>query len=105
MPMYDRRCTGCGNETYDHWERISAPDCLCDKCGAKTARAILPGKTSGVSQDSIEGGIWIRHGLCWPDGTPRRFDSKSAVHAEAKRQGLVNAPRWQQGDKHLSRWV
>lgn len=59
----------------------------------------------GVISDEIPGGIAIRHGLCNEDGSPRRYYSKSEIAAEAKRRGLVNAPRHVDGDKHLSRWV
>jgi hypothetical protein len=103
MPMYDRRCAQ-GHEKIDCWEPISAPDVACLECGERTERVMLS-KASSVSQDSIEGGVWIRHGLCWPDGSPRRFDSKSEIAREAKARGLVQSPRHVDGDKHLSRWI
>lgn len=40
--------------------------------------------------DDIPGGVLIQHGLCNPDGTPRRYDSHSAMRAEAARRGLMN---------------
>jgi hypothetical protein len=39
--------------------------------------------------DDIPGGLEISHGLCNPDGTPRRYDSRSAIRAEAERRGLI----------------
>jgi hypothetical protein len=51
-----------------------------------------PGKYS-VIQDSIEGGVLIEHGLCNPDGSPKRYYSKSEIAAEAKRRGLINLVR------------
>ena len=47
-----------------------------------------------VVQDTIEGGVLIAHGLCHEDGTPQRFDSKSAMKLEAARRGLVS---WSEG--------
>lgn len=48
----------------------------------------------GVRQDSIEGGLWIAHGLCNPDGSPRRYDSRSEITRECAKRGLV---RWTDG--------
>jgi hypothetical protein len=42
-----------------------------------------------VWQDSIEGGVDIAHGLCNPDGTPRRFYSRSEMRLAAQVKGLV----------------
>ena len=71
-----------------------------------------PRKANGVIPDEIPGGVEIRHGLCNPDGTPRRYYSHSEMKAEAKRRGLVNRvehvtnPR-SGSDKnpHTVRWV
>jgi len=43
----------------------------------------------GIVPDSIPGGIMIRHGICNPDGSPRRYDSKTDIRAEADRRGLT----------------
>jgi hypothetical protein len=42
-----------------------------------------------VRPDDIPGGVLIHHGLCNPDGTPRRFDSRSAIAAECRARGFV----------------
>jgi len=68
---------------------------LCDRCGAELQVGDFPFCPHGrgansVIQDSIEGGIEIRNGLCNEDGSPRRYYSKSAIAAEAKRRGLTN---------------
>lgn len=39
--------------------------------------------------DDIPGGIEIAHGLCNADGTPRRYDSRSAIRQEAAARGLM----------------
>jgi hypothetical protein len=52
----------------------------------------------------------IRHGICWPDGTPRRYDSRSEMKREAKALGLENTVRHMPADpgsdksKHTTRW-
>lgn len=40
--------------------------------------------------DDIPGGLLVEHGICNPDGTPRRYYSKSEMAREAKRRGLTN---------------
>jgi len=42
-----------------------------------------------VRPDDIPGGLWIEHGLCNADGTPRRYDSRSAIARECQVRGLV----------------
>jgi len=109
MPMYDRKCTGCGAIEYDVLEPIEAPASACNTCGSVTERAWL-GRGAAVVDDSIPGGLEIKHGLCHPDGTPRRFDSKSEIAREAKRTGWVNyvvheGSRGSDKSKHTSRWI
>lgn len=42
-----------------------------------------------VRPDSIPGGILIEHGLCNPDGTPRRYDSHSEIRLECAKRNLT----------------
>lgn len=93
MPMYDRRCDVCEHIEKDVLERISAPDYPCDQdlCDGVMLRTWLPGAANGVVDDSIPGGLEIKNALCHPDGSPRRFDSKSDIAREAKRLGWTNA--------------
>ena len=88
MPMYDRLCSN-GHQLIDCWEPINSPEVLCKACQAPTERVWLT-KPAAVIGDDIPGGIWIRHGLCNTDGTPRKYYSKTEINAEAKRRGLVN---------------
>jgi hypothetical protein len=84
----------------------SRPPC---HCGAATD-ILWSGRAAGVVDDSIPGGVFIRHGLCWPDGTPRRYDSHTEMRAEAKRRGFTNhvehiGERGSDKSKHTVRWV
>ena len=108
--MYDRLCSN-GHQMIDCWEKIDTKNVQCTQCGADTERAWLtrPGNVIG---DDIPGGYIVRHGLCNEDGTPRKYYSKSEIHAEAKRRGLVNIvehkPDPMSGSdkaKHTTRWV
>jgi hypothetical protein len=108
--MYDRGCAACGATYMDCFEPVTAPAHLCE-CGAATERIWL-GRTAAVHQDSIEGGILIEHGPVNPDGSPRRYYSKSEIRRECVRRGLTqrveHVPVPQHGgDKspHTSRWV
>ena len=42
-----------------------------------------------VIGDEIPGGLDVKHGVCWPDGTPRRFYSKSDIRKAAADVGLT----------------
>lgn len=46
----------------------------------------------GVVGDDIPGGMEIKHGLglCNPDGSPKRYYSKSAIAKRAKAAGWTN---------------
>lgn len=128
MPIYDLRCNTCGVTKVDVYETIEAPKRACDEripfqhyqdedgalvmgtmpCGGTMERVHLPGKTSGVIGDECD--VWIKHGICNEDGTPRHYRFKSEMRAEAKRRGLVNhvehlGTRGGDKSKHTSRWV
>ena len=108
MPNYDRRCPQCEKVTIDCLEPVNAGSIPCE-CGGQTERVWL---TTGaaVIPDDIPGGVWIRHGICNEDGTPRKYYSKSEMKREADRLGLVNSVvhRGSAGtdkNQHTSRWV
>ena len=52
-----------------------------------------------VWPDDIPGGLLIEHGLCHEDGTPRRFDSRSAIRAAAAARGLALWSDWHEESK------
>lgn len=108
--MYDRACDKCEAFELDLYEPVTHPDPVC-ACGGSLKRYLSVGKR-GVIQDSIEGGIEIRHGICNPDGTPKRYYSKSEIRAAAAAKGLVNEVRHVTDPKtgsdknpHTVRWV
>lgn len=112
MPMYDRICEN-GHELLDCFERIdeATKEVPCKTCGALTKRAWLT-KPSGVITDEIPGGVWIKHGICNEDGSPKKYYSKSEIAKAAKAKGLVNAVRHVSDPKsgsdkspHTVRWV
>jgi hypothetical protein len=98
----------------DCYEPISAPDFECAVCGGTLKRIWLPvdqgGKSNGVIPDGIPGGYYVKNGICNPDGSPRRYDSKSEMERAAKKAGMVNYVT-HQGEKgtdksrNTSRWV
>lgn len=66
----------------------------CDKCNKVLEVGDFPfcphpqGKTF-VNGDEIPGGLEVKHGICWPDGTPRKFYSKSEIRKAAAEVGLT----------------
>ncbi len=108
MPVFDRRCNACGTERIDVYEAVKQADPVCD-CGGTLEK--MWAAPPAVIQDSIEGGLWIRHGLCHPDGSPKRYDSKSDIRRAEKASGWANhvehkpESRGSDKSKHTSRWV
>lgn len=68
-------------------------DIKCDKCGKDLEIGLFPfcphppAPTAMIAADDIPGGYIVRHGACWPDGTPRKFYSKSAIKKAAFEAG------------------
>src|SRR5262245_26740442 len=108
MPFYDRRCETCGKSLTDLYERIETENPACE-CGGTLVRAFLT-KGHAVAPDDIPGGIEIQHALCNPDGSPRRYYSRSAIEREAARRGYTNyvvhtPTEGTDKSKHTVRWV
>jgi hypothetical protein len=47
-----------------------------------------PMHTPAVHGDDIPGGLMVPHGICNPDGTPKRYDSKSEIRRALRAKGL-----------------
>ena len=92
--LIDIECSVCSLFETDVWrEPGQYGECAC---GAPMVRVWHDMKTGGVIQDSIEGGIDIAHGICYPDGTPKRYYSKSEIARAAKAAG------WSQNVEHVA---
>lgn len=111
MPFYDLKCSECNRLIIDKFETVneSRPNCGLDTgCPGILERAWLPGKTSSVIGDEID--VTIKHGLCNPDGSPRRYRSRIEMNKVAKERKLVNqvCHKSEEGSdksKHTSRWI
>lgn len=127
IPNYDKRCNICGYTMIDVLEPVNTPrqpcpnrtegQYACDNgritfsqpCGGTLERAWLT-KPPSVIGDECD--VWIKHGICNEDGTPRRYRSKAEMRLEAKRRGLINRVEHvgsPGSDKnrhgHTTRWV
>lgn len=86
MPRYDVVCPN-EHEQIDIFKHVDDPFPACATCGEQTS--ILWSKPATVIGDDIPGGIEIRHGICNPDGTPKRYYSKTEIKRAANEKGLV----------------
>jgi hypothetical protein len=86
--MVDAACQECGALVDDVlMTKGQLPNC---ECGGALERRWHFTRTAHVHGDDIPGGVWIEHGLCNADGSPRKYYSKSEMAREAKARGLVN---------------
>jgi|SRR5262245_27506425 len=74
----------------DHWawdDDATVP--VCAACGASmvSVRAVVA-KAPTVIGDACD--VVIEHAICHPDGTPKRFTSKSEMRREAAARGYMN---------------
>lgn len=88
MPNYNLTCKN-NHEVYDIFLKIGERP-PCQTCGEPTETLWTPTSVPNIVPDDIPGGVEIRHGLCWEDGTPRKFYSKSEIARAAKEKGLIN---------------
>src|SRR5688572_11515884 len=64
----------------------------CPNCSAETFLIDTTpkfGQAPGIAGDELPVGYEARHGVCWPDGTPRRFDSKTDLKRALNEAGLT----------------
>lgn len=106
MPIYDLRCEE-GHEMLDKLCRVGERP-PCPECGGAT-ETFWRGKAGGVIDDSIPGGIWIPHGICNDDGTPKRYDSHTEINRALKEKGLIRhvrhiGDRGSDKNKNTTRW-
>lgn len=108
MPFYDRKCGACGFELIDTYEAIYAPERPCPRCAEPGFTRAWLTKPSNVISDECD--VVVEHGICNPDGSPRRYRFKSEMRAEAKRRGLESHVTHQpekgsDRSKHTTRWI
>jgi hypothetical protein len=60
-----------------------------------------PRKGHGLIRDEIPGGQWFENGF----SQPQKFYSHSEHRAALDREGMMIAPRYVEGSKHLTRWA
>ena len=77
-------------------------------CAGRMARVWLPGKANSVIGDEID--VWVKHGLCHDDGSPRHFTSRAEMAQVAGSKGLENhvvhiGARGSDKSKHTTRWI
>ena len=104
--MYDLKCQSCGREQIDVYEPIQSPIHRCT-CGGPLVRTWLTAPPNIISDECD---VWVNHGICNEDGTPRHYNPKSEMRAEAKRRGLVNhvehiGTKGGDRSKHTTRWI
>lgn len=106
MPNYDLVCEA-GHEQHDVWLRVGERP-PCPTCGGATST--LWAASASVAGDDIPGGMWISHGICNEDGTPKKYYTKSDMARAAKAKGLANivthvtAPGTDKS-RHTVKWV
>jgi hypothetical protein len=83
-----RRACGTCPWTGKLWSWSNAPAPACPDCGAATDEDVeILGVAPGVAADDIPGGLEVKHAICHPDGTPRKFYSKSEIRKAARAAG------------------
>lgn len=101
LPLYDYRCNDCGVERKDVWAKMDERLLNCESCS--TGVMERQWNLGAAHGDEID--IYIQHGLCHPDGTPRRFRSKEELRKAEKSAGVTNYAVATDGDHYLKKWV
>ena len=109
MPIFDLQCDTCSSILVDVYQRrLSDPVERPCGCGGTFQKTWLTHAAPSVSGDECD--VWIRHGLCNLDGSPRRFTSKAEIARVAKEKGLTNVVQHKPApgtdkNKHTQRWI
>jgi hypothetical protein len=85
MPRYDLICTECKKEQIDVIHSIHEGHPPCASCG-KPNETLWRQAPSAIGDECD---VYIKHGICWPDGTPKRYRSKSEMREAAFEKGLI----------------
>ena len=84
MPAYDLVCED-GHEVLDVVHSVKEGHPPCPTCGKPLSTLW---RTYGAGHQGDEIDIWIRHGICNDDGSPKRYRSKEEIKRAAKAKGL-----------------
>jgi hypothetical protein len=82
-------CEHCGTDATKVGIVIHGTELWCRPCHEITKLGV--NEAHGVVGDEID--VTIRHGMCWPDGTPRRWRSRKELNEAAAAAGMVNMVR------------
>lgn len=82
-------CEHCGEDATKLGLVIHGSELWCRPCHDLTKLGI--NTAHGVVGDEID--IWVKHGLCHDDGSPRHFRSRKDMNAVAKSKNMVNMVR------------
>lgn len=96
MTYRERRycCGACGQpHRLTKWDHDPVPP--CPGCGQESLEDLSTRGNLAPTVIGDECDVTIAHGICNPDGSPRRYTSKSEMRQVAKALGLVNVVRHQ----------
>lgn len=88
---YPFKCSACEHEFKTlRWDYEPFPKCpSCDTADVTYLNYGQVGTSAGISTDDIPGGVEIKHALCNPDGTPKRYYSKTEIKRAANERGYT----------------
>lgn len=102
---YKRRhlvCVACGTRSSPLlWDNDPRPPCLSCQ-GAQVEDGYAANAAPAVIGDECD--VTIRHGLCYDDGTPRRFRSKAEFRAVAKAKGWTPGAEFGHKGGEVAKW-
>ena len=86
MKMVDARCLLCGQQSECLMRNEQVARC---QCGGERERVYASSPVrAAVHGDDIPGGLYIKHGICNEDGTPKRYDTKHDIVKALDKAGL-----------------
>ena len=89
MTTWHLECSSCGLDAAVLCWDYEVSQKKCSSCGGQLEHVILKfGKAPGVIGDELNN-YSARHGVCHPDGTPRKFNSKTELKQALNEAGLT----------------
>ena len=88
---WQSKCTSCTFKGKIFGWNTSFP-LECPACGSNTDLDYdSPNQTHYITTDDLPGGYLVHHGLCNPDGSPKRYYSKTEIKRAANERGYTIA--------------